>query len=128
MKTEVVEKLASLITAAFGIVAALAWNEPVRSLFVGPCGAENAGPLCYLPSWGPWVYAMLVTILAVIATLWIGKVAERVKNLQIRRKRASEAQAAAIAAASTVENIPLKKESPKKETLPKKNPSNHKKT
>lgn len=79
MKGEVVDKMAALITAAFGLVAALAWNDAIRALFVGPCGSEGAGALCALSAGGPWVYAVVVTVLAVLATLWIGKVAERAK-------------------------------------------------
>lgn len=77
MKKQVIEKLAALLTAAFGLVAALAWNDAIRSLFVGPCGSENAGALCALSSGGPWFYAVLATILAVIATIWIGKISDR---------------------------------------------------
>lgn len=79
MKKDLVEKIAALITAAFGLVAALAWNDAIKALFVGPCGTEGAGALCALSSGGPWVYAIVVTILAVIATIWIGKVAEKAK-------------------------------------------------
>lgn len=79
MKKEVIEKLAALITAAFGLVAALAWNDAIKALFVGPCGSENAGALCSLASGGPWVYAVIVTIVAVLATLWIGKISEEKK-------------------------------------------------
>ncbi len=79
MKSEVVEKLAALITAAFGLVAALAWNSAITAMFVGPCGTEGAGVLCSLSAGGPWVYAVFVTIIAVIATIWIGKVAEKKK-------------------------------------------------
>lgn len=79
MKSEVIEKIAALITAAFGLIAALAWNDAIKALFVGPCGSEAAGALCMLSSGGPWVYAIIVTLIAVIATLWIAKVAEKVK-------------------------------------------------
>jgi len=79
MKSEVVEKIAALITAAFGLVAALAWNDAIEALFVGPCGSEGAGALCMLSSGGPWAYAIIVTIIAVIATIWIAKVAEKAK-------------------------------------------------
>ena len=79
MKSQVTEKLAALITAAFGLVAALAWNDAIKALFVGPCENEGAGALCALSSGGPWVYAIIVTIIAVIATLWIAKVAEKAK-------------------------------------------------
>ncbi|MFH1682234.1 MAG: DUF5654 family protein [Candidatus Woesearchaeota archaeon] len=79
MKSEVVEKLTALIVAAFGLVAALAWNDAIKALFVGPCGTEGAGVLCRLSAGGPWVYAVFVTILAVIAAIWIGKAAEKAK-------------------------------------------------
>jgi|TARA_Y100000310_G_scaffold71241_1_gene67073 hypothetical protein len=72
MKKDVIEKLATLITAAFGLVAALAWNDAIKALFKGPCGEESAGALCGLSSGGPWAYALIVTVLAVIATVWSG--------------------------------------------------------
>ena len=79
MNSEVVEKLSGFITAAFGLVAALAWNDAIKALFMGPCDTEGAGALCMLSSGGPWFYALIVTVIAVIATVWIGRVAEKVK-------------------------------------------------
>jgi len=79
MKKDVIDKFAALITAAFGLIAALAWNDAIKALFKGPCGAEGAGALCSLSSGGPWVYALIVTLIAVFATLWIGKAAEKAK-------------------------------------------------
>ena len=84
MKKDVVDKLAALITAAFGLVAALAWNDAIKALFKGPCGTQGAGALCSLSSGGPWVYAIIVTILAVIATIWIGKVAEKANSATLK--------------------------------------------
>ena len=55
MKKDVVEKISALMIAAFGLVAALAWNDAIKALFVGPCGSEGAGALCMLSSGGPWV-------------------------------------------------------------------------
>lgn len=77
MRSEAIDKLAALVTAAFGLVAALAWNEAIKSLFVGPCGAENAGPLCSISAGGPWVYAIIVTLIAVWATIKIGNAADK---------------------------------------------------
>ena len=71
MKKEVIEKVAALVTAAFGLVAALAWNDAISSLF------KLGGPLYFLASTGPWAYAVLVTILAVALTIWIGRIAEK---------------------------------------------------
>jgi len=48
-------------------------------LFKGLCGSEVAGALCSLNSGGPWVYAIIVTLISVLATIWIGKVAEKAK-------------------------------------------------
>lgn len=73
LQINVVEKMATLITSAFALIAALAWNEAIRDLFVG------AGPLSFLATKGPWVYAIFVTFLAVFATIWIGRVSEKVK-------------------------------------------------
>ena len=77
MKKDVTEKIYALMIAAFGLVAALAWNDAIKALFIGPRGSEGAGALCTLSSGGPWVYAIFVTILAVIAAIWIGKVAAK---------------------------------------------------
>ena len=74
MKSEVIDKIAALITAAFGLVAALAWNGAISSLFA------EGGALHFLAAFGPWVYAIFVTILAVIMTIWIGKIAEKTKK------------------------------------------------
>lgn len=79
MKKDVIEKIAALLTAAFGLIAALAWNDVIKSLFVGPCGSEGAGALCALSSGGPWAYAIIVTVIAVLVAIWIGKVSENAK-------------------------------------------------
>jgi hypothetical protein len=80
MKKDIIEKFTLLITGAFGLIAALAWNDAIKALFKGPCGTEGAGALCQLSAGGPWVYAIIVTLLAVIATIWIAKVSERAKR------------------------------------------------
>jgi len=72
MKKDVVEKLAALITAAFGLVAALAWNGAIQAIFKAAFGtAESIGAML--------VYAVVVTVIAVFATVWIGKAAEKAK-------------------------------------------------
>ncbi len=73
MKSEIVEKLAALITAAFGLVAALAWNGAIQALFKTVFG--DASSLVAMI-----VYAVVVTVIAVLATMWIGRVAERAKR------------------------------------------------
>ena len=71
MKKQVIEKLAALITAAFGLVAALAWNGAIQEIFKKIYG--DASSLTAMI-----IYAVVVTILAVIATILIGKASEKV--------------------------------------------------
>jgi len=73
MKSEVIEKMASLITAAFGLVAALAWNGAIKAIFAQVF--KDAEGLTQM-----LIYAVLVTILAVLATLWIGKASAKSKK------------------------------------------------
>jgi len=70
MKKDVIEKLAALITAAFGLVAALAWNGAIQAIFKQVFGDQSTiiAMICY---------AVVVTIIAVVATVWIGKLAEK---------------------------------------------------
>ena len=72
MKKEIVEKLATLVTAAFGLVAALAWNDTVKVVFKKFFGTPD-GIVAMLS------YAVVVTVIAIVATIWIGKVAEKAK-------------------------------------------------
>ena len=77
MKTEVIEKLSALVTAAFGLVAALAWNGAIRAVFDKYYAAgEGIGALVW--------YAIVVTIIAVFITIWIGKIAEKSKAAELR--------------------------------------------
>jgi hypothetical protein len=70
MRTEVVEKLSDLLTAAFGLVAALAWNGAIQAIFADVFGESSTiGPML--------AYAVLVTVIAVAAAIWIGRVSER---------------------------------------------------
>jgi len=72
MKKAVLEKVAALLTAAFGLVAALAWNDTIKAIFAHFFGsAETIGPML--------IYAVLVTIIAVIVTIQIGKAAAKAK-------------------------------------------------
>ena len=70
MKKEIIEKISSLLIAAFGLVAALAWNGAIQAIFKEVFGtAEGVGPML--------VYTIVVTIAAVVVTIWITKIAEK---------------------------------------------------
>ncbi len=72
-KTEVIEKIAALITAAFGLVAALAWNGAIQELFKLVFGEQSTLVAMF-------VYAVVVTIIAVIAVVLIGRAAAKAKG------------------------------------------------
>jgi len=62
---QVKQTIATLMTTAFGLIAALAWNEAIKAIiteFFGKGGGIT----------GLIVYAVLITIIAVVATLIIG--------------------------------------------------------
>jgi membrane protein YdbS with pleckstrin-like domain len=70
MKKEIIEKISSLIVAAFGLVAALAWNSAIQAIFQKYFGtAEGIVPML--------IYAVVVTIIAVLVTIWIAEIAEK---------------------------------------------------
>ena len=71
MQKEVIDKISDLMTAAFGLVAALAWNEAIQSLF------KAGGPFENLAAYGPWAYAIFVTIIAVVMAIYIGRLAKK---------------------------------------------------
>jgi membrane protein YdbS with pleckstrin-like domain len=72
-KGEVLDKVAALLTAAFGLVAALAWNGAIQAIFVQVFGtADNLT--------AQLAYAVIVTIVAVLVTIWIGRLAGEAKE------------------------------------------------
>jgi hypothetical protein len=72
MKKEVIEKLAALITAAFGLVAALAWNSAIQAIFGAVFGTANGIAAMIF-------YAIVVSLVAIWATIKISKLAEKAK-------------------------------------------------
>ena len=76
---EVIEKIAVLMTAAFGLVAALAWNGAIQTIFKEVFGdSSTIGAMV--------IYAVIVTIIAVFAVIWIAKAAERQNKRQAKKK------------------------------------------
>ena len=73
MGLEMLEKLSALITAAFGLVAALAWNGAIRAIFEKFFGTADQ-------IWAMLVYAVVVTLIAVFAISWIARVTLKAKE------------------------------------------------
>lgn len=73
MRAEVLDKIAALLTAAFGLVAALAWNGAIRAIFEAVFGTADNIPAML-------VYAVVVTIIAVLVVIWIARAVNRAKG------------------------------------------------
>jgi uncharacterized membrane protein YidH (DUF202 family) len=72
MKILIMDKMSALIAAAFGLVAALAWNEAIKAIFKDIFGtADSIGPML--------AYAIVVTIAAVILTILIARALSKAK-------------------------------------------------
>ena len=73
LKVVVLDKIAALITAAFGLIAALAWNDAIKLIFKEVFGeAESIGPML--------IYAIIVTIAAVILTIIVARAVTNAKK------------------------------------------------
>jgi len=71
-KIEVLDKIATLFTAAFAFIAAFAWNETIKTLVYEKMSGEEA-PFIVIS------YAVLITILAVVVTVLIARAASKAK-------------------------------------------------
>ena len=68
---EVLSKMTALSTAAFGIAAAFAWNSAIQSIFDAYYPAAKDSISAKI------MYAMVLTSVAVLLTMWLGGLAER---------------------------------------------------
>ncbi|HMK53259.1 MAG TPA: DUF5654 family protein [Methanobacteriaceae archaeon] len=66
VKGQVLQTIATLMTTAFGLIAALAWNEAIKALILQLFPKQSGIT-------GLLTYAILITIIAVIATIIIGR-------------------------------------------------------
>ena len=73
-KVQLLETFASLITAAFGLVAALAWNDAIKAV-IAEVFKGSTGEI-----YSMLVYAVIVTIIAVIMTLLISRSLSKAKK------------------------------------------------
>jgi len=73
-KEQFADRLLKLVTSAFGLVSALAWNDLIKEaikVYVKPIFGEESG----LPSL--LIYAVVITLLAVFVTYQLSKFAEK---------------------------------------------------
>lgn len=63
LKLEILEKMSTLVTAGFGLVAALAWNEAIKKLFETIFGKQSG----LIAMFG---YAIIITVIVVFGEAW----------------------------------------------------------
>ena len=63
-------EFATLITNAFGLIAALAWSDAIKAIF------DKLGKLKYWPFSGPVMFAVLITVMAYVATVTLGRLSK----------------------------------------------------
>ncbi|MFA5452782.1 MAG: DUF5654 family protein [Candidatus Methanomethylophilaceae archaeon] len=77
-KIQLMETTAALITAAFGLIAALAWNGAIQALITKFISKDN-------DLVGQFVYAIIVTIIAVVMTLLIARSIGKLKEAEVKK-------------------------------------------
>jgi hypothetical protein len=76
VKKEVLKQMIALSTSGFGLVAALAWNNVIQETvenFIKPYLPNGSGIISLL------AYAIVITLLAVIITINLAKLEEKIK-------------------------------------------------
>jgi len=75
LKLEILEHMATLATAGFGLVAALAWNSAIQDLFkkINVLGSSDGLAVKF-------IYAAAVTIIMVLVTVGISRSINRLKE------------------------------------------------
>lgn len=76
-----VTQMITLSTSGFGVVVALAWNELIRQTietYVKPYLGNGSGVISLL------IYAVGVTILAVVVTMQLSTVQKNLENLKVK--------------------------------------------
>ncbi|RDJ31430.1 MAG: hypothetical protein DWQ18_02435 [Crenarchaeota archaeon] len=76
VREQILDKMSALITAAFGLVAALAWNDAIKAIFKEIFGTSDT----LIPM---IIYATIVTIIAVILTIIVARAVSKAKSLRL---------------------------------------------
>lgn len=74
LKHEILKQMLTLATSGLGLVAALAWNEVIKEVvgnYIKPIVGGSSGIISLL------IYAVLVTLLAVVVTYNLTKVVKK---------------------------------------------------
>ena len=75
----ILKQMVSLSTSGFGLVAALAWNNVIQEFvnsYIKPYFSSGSSVISLL------IYAVLITVLAVLVTFNLTKVIEKVEKIE----------------------------------------------
>lgn len=84
VKIEFISKVTTLLAAGFGLVAALAWNDAIQSLFkLIPIKGTEVG--------AKFIYAIIVTVIIVLVVYYANRVSEfTIHEIELSKKRIAE--------------------------------------
>ncbi len=71
LKTEVRDKMVTYLTAAFGLVVGLAWNDAVKAFL------EFVFPIQKNTLWAKFGYALALTVIFVVITIYIARLLKK---------------------------------------------------
>jgi Mg2+/citrate symporter len=84
IKIEFISKITTLLTAGFGLVAALAWNDAIQSLF----------KLIHIQSTevsAKFIYAVVITLIIVLVVYYANRAQEfAIHEIELSKKRMAE--------------------------------------
>lgn len=91
----IVKNMITLATSGFGVVVALAWNEAIKNAvdtYINPYLGESSGVISLV------IYALIMTILAVIVTMQLSQIEKRLTDLNelVKAKTAKKEEKAEI--------------------------------
>lgn len=72
----VIKQMTALATSGFGLIAALAWNNVIKETvdtYIKPLIGQSSGLVSLI------IYAVIVTVLAVLVTLQLSKLEQKLK-------------------------------------------------
>ncbi len=75
-RAEYIKVTAGLVTTAFAFIAGLAWNQAILAIMTAVLGSPNSIT-------ANLIYAILITIIAVLVTVWIARAASRAAGEEI---------------------------------------------
>lgn len=75
----IIKQMTALATSSFGLISALAWNNVIKEtveVYIKPLIGQDSGLISLI------IYAIIVTTLAVIITLQLSKLEQRLGKLK----------------------------------------------